>query len=87
MKLSNYLIITLLLFSSSLCEKDTEAKEFEQNEISSDYQRFLFKANKPSMIILIIKNENITQNSHNIKTLTAYNKVTKKSSDFELFFF
>jgi len=86
MKLSNYLIITLLLFSSSLCEKDTEAKEFEQNEISSDYQRFLFKANKPSMIILIIKNENITQNSHDIKTLTAYNKVTKKSSEFELFF-
>ena len=86
MKLSNYLIITLLLFSSSLCEKDTEAKEFEQNEISSDYQRFLFKANKPTMIILIIKNENITQNSHDIKTLTAYNKVTKKSSDFELFF-
>ena len=87
MKLFNYLIITLLLLSSTFCEKDTEAKEFEENEISTDYQLFNFKANKPSLIILILKNENISQNSQDIRTLTAYNKVTKKSSDFRLYFF
>ena len=86
MKFFNYLFIILIVFSSIFCLKDTDAKEFVENEINSDFQQFIFKTNKPSMIILIIKNENINQNLHDTKTLTAFNKITKKSSEFRLYF-
>ena len=63
MNLKNYLIIFLVLLSSTFCLKSIEAREFEENEINSESQQFIYKTSKPSMIILIIKNEKIIPNT------------------------
>ena len=80
----NYLIIFLVILSSAFCQKYTEAKEFEENEINSDHQQFVYKASKPSKIILIIENEKIIQNSNNKITLTIINILTRKSEEISI---
>ena len=80
----NYLIIVLVVLSSAFCQKDTEAKEFEENEIKSDFHQFIFETDRPAMIIVIVKNENLNQNSFDFMTLTTFNKITRKSEEFNL---
>ena len=80
----NYLIFVLVILSSTFCQKDTEAKEFEENEIKSDFHQFIFETDRPAMIIVIVKNENLNQNSFDFMTLTTFNKITRKSEEFNL---
>ena len=78
------LILFLMIFSSIICQDDTEAIEFQENAIKSDIQQFSYKTNKTSMIILIAKNSNLNINSYEEKILTIYNKNTKESKDYPL---
>ena len=78
------LILILMIFSSIICQEDTEAIEFEENLIKSDFQQFSYKTIKTSMIILIAKNSNLNINSYDEKILTIYNKNTKESKDYQL---
>ena len=43
MNILKHLIIILVIFSSTFCQIDTEAKEFEENEINSDFQQFIIR--------------------------------------------
>ena len=79
MNLKNYLIIFLVLLSSTFCLKRIEAREFEENEINSESQQFIYKTSKPSMIILIIKNEKIIPNTDDNIALTIINTETRKT--------
>ena len=84
MNLKNYLIIFLVLLSSTFCLKSIEAREFEENEINSESQQFIYKTSKPSMIILIIKNEKIIPNTDDSIALTIINAETRKTEEINL---
>ena len=84
MNLKNYLIIFLVLLSSTFCLKSIEAREFEENEINSESQQFIYKTSKPSMIILIIKNEKIIPNTDDNIALTIINTETRKTEEINL---
>ena len=84
MNLKNYLIIFLVLLSSTFCLKSIEAREFEENEINSESQQFIYKTSKPSMIILIIKNEKIIPNTDDSIALTIINAETRKTEQINL---
>ena len=75
------LILVLFLLFSTLCQDEMQANEFEENEIISEVQLFSFKTIHPSMIVLIMKNENYNINSHDEKMLTIYNKSSKESKE------
>ena len=84
MKSFEIFFIILYLFSPILCQKYPEAKEFEENEINSNFEVYIYKVSKPSMIILKTTNENFDANSDDTKKLIAYNNITKKSEEFTL---
>ena len=83
MKAINLLLIFILLFSI-FCQEEKEAKEFEENEITSEVQKFTYKSKYPSMIIMIIKNENYNINSYEEKFLTVYNKASQEYKEISL---
>ena len=84
MKSFEIFFIILFLISSILCQKYPEAKEFEENEINSNFEVYIYKVSKPSMIILKTTNENFDANSDDTRKLIAYNNITKKSEEFTL---
>ena len=83
MKAINLLLIFILLFSI-FCQEEKEAKEFEENEITSEVQKFTYISKYPSMIIMIIKNENYNINSYEEKFLTVYNKASQEYKEISL---
>ena len=78
------LILIFLTISSVFCQDDSEAKEFEENEIKSEIHQFNYKAKKNSMVILIIKNVNYNINSYDEKVLTVFNKDTEETREYYL---
>jgi len=84
MKLVTTLILIFLTISSIFCQNDSEAKEFEENEIISELHQFNYKAKKNSLVILIMKNENYDINSYDEKILTVFNKDTEETKDYSL---
>ena len=67
-----------------MCKGEIEVKEFEEYEITSEFQKFNFKTYKASKIILIAENKNMNANSFDIMTLTFINKVSKTASYYYL---
>ena len=84
MKSIKNLILFIVSLASILCQDDTKAIEFEENAIESEFQQFSYTTNKTSMILLLVKNENININSYEEKILTIYNKITQESKDYSL---
>ena len=79
MRLRFNLLLISLIISFISCQIEIEAKEFEENEIKSDFEKFIFKTGTATKIVLIIKNENINPNSYDTKTLTTFNRKTEQS--------
>ncbi len=84
MKLLLILIFILINIYFINCKNEKLAKEFEENRIDKDYERFIFKTGKAEMIFLIISNQNFNPNSEDVMKLTAFNNITKKSKIFYL---
>lgn len=79
MRLRFNLLLISLIISFISCQIEIEAKEFEENEIKSDLEKFIFKTGTATKIVLIIKNENINPNSYDTKILTTFNRKTEQS--------
>ena len=84
MKLVTTLILSFLTMSSIICQIDSEAKEFEENEITSELVQFNYKAKKTSLVILIMKNENYDINSYDEKVLIVFNKDSEETKEYSL---
>ena len=85
MKSFKYLILLSMLLISIICKDSTEAKEFDENTITSDLQTFSFKTKNTSLIILIAKNENYDPNTYDTKNIIVFNSLTKEVTEFKLY--
>ena len=79
-----FLILIRIFLSLVVCQEPKETIEFKQIEITSEYQEFIFKTSKAPIISLIIKKEDLNPNSYKRRSLTAFNRITKESEEFNL---
>ena len=84
MKSMKFLILIRIFLSLVVCQEPKETIEFKQIEITSEYQEFIFKTSKAPIISLIIKKEDLNPNSYKRRSLTAFNRITKESEEFNL---
>ena len=84
MTLMKFLNIIYIFLSLVTLQEGKEAIEFKLNEITSEFQEFIFKTSKAPFISLIIKKEDCNPNSYERRTLTAFNRITKESEEFYL---
>ena len=84
MKFLRTLFLISLLISLAFCQGEIEAKEFEENEITSEFQKFTFKTYNSSKIILIAENPNFNVNSYDKTTLKFINNLTLETAEYNL---
>ena len=61
MSIFKYLILFLIFLSNISCEVIKEAKEFEENKITSNFEKFRFKTKDILNLVLIVANENLSE--------------------------
>lgn len=66
-------------------KNEKQAKEFEENEINTDFEKFIFKTGKAEKIILVISNQNFNPISDDLKTLITFNNISKKTKKYNLY--
>ena len=84
MKLFIFLIIFVIIFDIFLCKDIAIAKEFEENKISSDTEKFSFKARNIGFLIIIIKNQDLDRNIDTNKKLFIFDSFSQSSRDYDL---
>ena len=84
MAFARFLLIFLTLFDTILSKDITEVKEFEENKISSEIEKFSFKTKNINFIIIIIKNQNLERDTDSPRKLFIFDSYSKKSREYDL---